>query len=209
MSTQPQQQQQSSSEEGSKENTILTRLRHQKERSAQGPPSGPADSMPQGPAPPAPTHTLQTEDHHGLPQSTMRTETTRIHWNAMEPPMDQPEHLQIVKAQELLKEGTRCQNHALEHNHVQVLLHSLLNHLRTLLYVQHVAKVAIGAEIALITIFVMFVGLPPTLHTCAELLIVEMQQLDHQSVYTVAKLTIAKLIVGTDLETTEKSLEIH
>ena len=34
MSTQPQQQQQSSSEEGSKENTILNRPRHQKERSA-------------------------------------------------------------------------------------------------------------------------------------------------------------------------------
>ena len=60
MSTQPQQQQQSSSEEGSKENTILNRPRHQKERSAQGHPSGPADSMPQGPAPTAPTHTSQT-----------------------------------------------------------------------------------------------------------------------------------------------------
>ena len=149
------------------------------------------------------------EDHHGLPQSTIRTETTRIHWNTMEPPMDPPEHLQIVKAQELLKEGTRCQNLALEHNQVQVLLHSLLNHLKTLLYVQHVVKVAIGAEIALITIFVTFVGLPPTLHTCAELLSVEMQQPDYQSVYTVAKLTIAQLIVGTDLETTKKSLEIH
>ena len=32
---------------------------------------------------------------------------------------------------------------------------------------------------------------------------------DHQSVYTVAKLTIVQLIVGTDLGTTEKSLEIH
>ena len=62
MSTQPQQQQQqqSSSEEGSKENTILSGLRHQKERGAQGHPSGPADSEPQGPAPTAPTHTLQT-----------------------------------------------------------------------------------------------------------------------------------------------------
>ena len=52
MSTQPQQ---SSSREGSKENTILNRLRHQKERSDQGHPSGPADSMPQGPAPAAPS----------------------------------------------------------------------------------------------------------------------------------------------------------
>ena len=60
MSTQPQQQQQSSSEEGGKENTILNGLRHQKERSAQGHPSGPADSMPQGPAPTAPKHTSQT-----------------------------------------------------------------------------------------------------------------------------------------------------
>ena len=34
MSTQPQQQQQSLSEEGSKENTILSRPRHQKEKSA-------------------------------------------------------------------------------------------------------------------------------------------------------------------------------
>ena len=57
MSTQPQQQQ-SLSEEGSKENTILNRPGHQKERSGQGHPSGPADSVPQGPAPTAPT--LQT-----------------------------------------------------------------------------------------------------------------------------------------------------
>ena len=60
MPMQPQQQQQSSSEEGSKENTILNRPSHQKERGAQGHPSGPADSVPQGPAPTAPTHTSQT-----------------------------------------------------------------------------------------------------------------------------------------------------
>ena len=124
----------------------------------------------------------------------------------MEPPMDPPEHLQIVKAQELLKERTRHQNLTMEHHQVQVLPHSLLNHPKTLLYVQHVAKVATGAEIALITIFVIFVGLPPTLHTCVELLNVDP---DHQSVYIVVKLTIAQLIVGTDLETTERSLEIH
>ena len=53
MSTQ--QQKQSSSEEGSKENTILNGPRHHKERSAQGHPSGSADSMPQGPTPTAPT----------------------------------------------------------------------------------------------------------------------------------------------------------
>ena len=60
MPMQPQQQQQSSSKEGSKENTILNGPRHQKERSAQGHPSGPTDSMPQGSAPTAPTHTSQT-----------------------------------------------------------------------------------------------------------------------------------------------------
>ena len=60
MPTQPQQQQQSSSEEGSKETTILNGPRHQKEMGAQDHPSGPADSMPQGPAPTAPTHTSQT-----------------------------------------------------------------------------------------------------------------------------------------------------
>ena len=47
-----------------------------------------------------PQHKL--EDHHRLPQSTIQTETTRIHWNAMTPPMDPPEHLQMAKAQELL-----------------------------------------------------------------------------------------------------------
>ena len=124
----------------------------------------------------------------------------------MEPPTDPPEHLCIIKAQELLKEGTRHWNLTLEHHQVWVLLHSLLNHQKALLYVQHVAKVATGAEIALITIFVTFVGLPPTLRICVELLSMEP---DHQSVYTVAKLTIAQLIVGTDHETTKWSLEIH
>ena len=98
------------------------------------------------------------EDHHGLPQSTIRTKITRIHQNAMEPPMDPPEHLQMAKAQELLKQGIRHQNLTLELHQVQVLLHSLLIHLRTLLYVQHVAKVATGAEIVLIIISVTFVG---------------------------------------------------
>ena len=37
--------------------TILNGLRHQKEMDAQGHSSGPADSMPQGPTPTAPTHT--------------------------------------------------------------------------------------------------------------------------------------------------------
>ena len=198
MPAQPQQQQQSSSEEGSKENTILNGPRHQKERSAQGHPSGSADSMPQGPAPTAPTHTPQTGGPPQAPQSTIRKEITRIHQNAMEPPVDPPKHLQMAKAQDPLKERRRCLNLTLEHHQVQVLLHNLLDHLKTQLYVQHVAKVAIGAEIALTTIFVMFVGLPLTLHTCAELLSMETQQQDHQSVYIVVKLIMDQLIVGSD-----------
>ena len=51
----PQPQQQSSSEEGSKENTILNRPRHNRERSAQSHPSGSTDDRPQGSAPKAPT----------------------------------------------------------------------------------------------------------------------------------------------------------
>ena len=85
MPTQLQQQQQSSSEGGSKENTILNGQRHQKERSAQGHPSGLADSMPQGPAPTAPTHTSQTEGPPRAPpsqQSEQRSPgSTRTQWN--------------------------------------------------------------------------------------------------------------------------------
>ena len=55
MSTQPQQQHQSSSEEGSQENTIFNGLRCLRERNTQGHPSGPTDSVPQGPAPTAPS----------------------------------------------------------------------------------------------------------------------------------------------------------
>ena len=55
MSTQPQHQQQSLSEEGSKENTILNGPRHLRERSTQGHPAGSANSVPQGPAPTAPS----------------------------------------------------------------------------------------------------------------------------------------------------------
>ena len=72
--------------------------------------------------------------------------------------MDPPEHLQMAKAQELLKQEIRCQNLTLELHQVQVLLHSLLIHPRTLSCVQHVAKVATGAEIVLIIISVTFVG---------------------------------------------------
>ena len=79
MSTQPQQQQQSLSEEGGKENTILNRLRNQRERSAQGHPSGPADSMPQGPAPTAPTS--QTG---GPPQAPPVNNQKRDHQDPLE-----------------------------------------------------------------------------------------------------------------------------
>ena len=71
--------------------------------------------------------------------------------------MDPPEHLQMAKAQELLKQKVRLQNLTLELHQVQVLLLSLLIHLRTLLYVQDVVKVATGAEIVLIIISVTFV----------------------------------------------------
>ena len=109
-----------------------------------------------------PHHKL--EDHHRLPQSAIRTKITRVHQNAMEPPMDPPEHLQMAKAQELPKQGIRQQNLALELHQVQVLLHSLLTHPRTLSCVLHVAKVATGAEIVLIIISVTFVEWPP-MHT--------------------------------------------
>ena len=101
-----------------------------------------------------PHHKL--EDLHRLPHSTIQTETTRIYQNTMEPPMDPPVHLQMAKAQELLKQGIRQENLALEVHQVQVLPHSLLI-LRTPLYVQDVAKVATGAEIVLIIISVTFV----------------------------------------------------
>ena len=94
-----------------------------------------------------PQHKL--EDHHRIPQSTIKIETTRIHQNAMTPPMDPPEHLQMAKVQELLKQRRRHQNLTLELQQVQVLLLSLLTHQRTLSYAQDVAKVATGAEIVL------------------------------------------------------------
>ena len=146
MPTQPQQQQQSSLKEGSKENTILNGPRHQKEMGAQDHPSGPSDSMPQGPAPTTPTHTSQTGGLSQAPQSSIRTwrdiknvtiinihpKITRIYWNTMEPPMDPLEHLEnLVKVQDLLKERARCQNLTLEHHQAQVLLHNLLDHLKT------------------------------------------------------------------------------
>ena len=74
----PTQQQQSSSEEGSKENTILNGPRNER-GSAQGHPSSSADTMPQGPAPTAPTTqtggppqappiNIQNRDHQDPPE---------------------------------------------------------------------------------------------------------------------------------------------
>ena len=48
-----------------------------------------------------PQHEL--EDHHRLPQSTIKTKISRIHRNAMKLPRDPPEHLQMAKAKELPK----------------------------------------------------------------------------------------------------------
>ena len=144
-STQLQQQQQSSSKEGGKEKTILNGPRHQKEMGAkiifqaqqtQGHKDQPLQHL-------HIHHKL--EDHHRLPQSTIRTlrdvknviiinicpKITRIYWNAMEPPMEPPEHLEnLVKGWDPLKEKARCQNLALDH-WAQVLLQNLLDHLRT------------------------------------------------------------------------------
>ena len=144
--TQPQQQQQSSSEEGSKENTILNGPRHQKEMGAQDHPSGPADSTTR--TSPYSTYTYitnwrttmgspsQQSEHGGTWQKhniiNIHPKITRIYWNAMEPPMDPPEYLEnLVKVQDPLKERARCQNLALEHHQAQVLLHNLLDHLKT------------------------------------------------------------------------------
>ena len=74
-----QQQQQSLSKEGSKENTILNGPRNERERSAQGHPSGPADKMPKGPAPTAPT--TQTG---GPPQAPPVNNPNRDHQDPLE-----------------------------------------------------------------------------------------------------------------------------
>ena len=201
MATQPQQQ--SSSEEGSKENTTPQWTKTEQRKECPGPSfrvnrwlttRTSSCSNPQ--------HRL--EDHHRLPQSTIQTETTRIHWNAMTP-MDPPKHLQMAKAKELLNQR-RHQNLILEIQQIQVLLLSLLTHQRTLLYVLGVVKVGTGAEIVHIIISVIFVEWPPTPPTCVEPTNVEP---DYQSVFTVAKLTTVLLIVGTGLGTTRKNLNTH
>ena len=68
--------------------------------------------------------------------------------------MDPPEHLQMAKAQEMLKQRIWHQNLTLELCQVQVLL---LSHPQTPLSVQDVAKAATGAEIVLTIISVTFV----------------------------------------------------
>ena len=94
-----------------------------------------------------PQHKL--EDHHGLPQSLNQAQAIRIHRNAMTP-MDPPKHLQTAKAQVLPNQR--------RHQQIQVLLLSLLNQQKTLLYVLDVVKVATGAKTVHIIIFVIFVG---------------------------------------------------
>ena len=76
MAAQPQQQ--SLSEEGSKENTILNRPRHDREKSAQSCPSKPTDDRPQGSAPTAPT-----TQAGGPPQAPPVTNPSR---NYQDPP---------------------------------------------------------------------------------------------------------------------------
>ena len=163
--------------------------------SAQDHPSGPADSMPQGPAPTAPTHTSQTG---GPPQAYPVNNQNKDH-------QDPPEHNGTTNGSTRAPADSKGPGAAIGRNKTSEPHPGTSSGTgpatqpaessKILLYVQHVGKVATGAEIALITIFVIFVGLPPTLHTCVELLNVD---LDHQSVYTVVKLTIAQLIVGTD-----------
>ena len=60
--------------EGSKKNTILNGPRHDRERSAQGRPSGSTDKIPQGPAPTAPT-----TQAGGPPQAPPVTNPNRDH----------------------------------------------------------------------------------------------------------------------------------
>ena len=94
-----------------------------------------------------PLHKL--EDHHRLPQSLNQVQAIRIHQNTMTP-MDPPKHLQMAKAQVLPNQR--------RHQQIQVLLHSLLNQQKTLLYVLNVAKVATGAKTVHIITFVIFAG---------------------------------------------------
>ena len=77
MAAQPQQQ--SSSEEGSKENTILNRPRHDREKSAQSHPSKPTDDRPQGSAPTAPT-----TQAGGPPQALPVTNPSRNYQDPLE-----------------------------------------------------------------------------------------------------------------------------
>ena len=103
MSTQPQQQQQSSSEEGSKENTIISGSRHQRGKKYSGSSFRPSRQHATRISP-CSTHITSWRTTMRLPQSTVKTGITRIHWNTMKPPMDPPEHLWIMaKAQELLR----------------------------------------------------------------------------------------------------------
>ena len=193
---QPQQQQQSSSEEGSKENTILNRLRHQKERNAQDHPSGPADSMPQGPAPTALTQTSQTG---GQPQAPLVNNQNRDHQDPLEhngttngstrAPADN-------KGPGAAKGRSKTSE---PHPGASSGTGSATQHAessKNTIVCSACGKSGHWSINCPYYNFLTFVGLLR-------------MELDHQSVYTVVKLTIAQLIVGTDQETTERSLEIH
>ena len=138
-----------------------------KGRSTQDHPSGPVNSVPQGPAPTAPTSQTGGPPQ-APPVNNPEHRSTRIHQNAMEPPVRFiPEHLWIGNRSTGAAKG---RNKASEPcpgtSSVQALLHSLLIHLRTPFYVQHVVtKWPLEQEVVLIIISVTSVGVPLTLHT--------------------------------------------
>ena len=162
---------------------------------AQGHPSGPADSMPQGPAPTAPTYTSQTG---GPPQAPPVNNQNKDHQDPLEcngstgAPAESGKGPGPSKGRNKMSEphpgtssgtGSTTQPAGSSKNTIVCSACGKSGH---------------WSKIALNTIFVMFVGLPLTLHTCAELLSMETQQPDSLSVYTVVKLIMDQLIVGTD-----------
>ena len=200
MPTQPQQQQQSSSEEGNKENTILNGSRHQKEMGAQGHPSGPADSMPQGPAPTAPTPTSQT----GRPPWAPPANNQNTHHQ------DLLEHngttngstgapAEPGKGPGPAKEKTKMSEpHPGSSSGTGSTTQPAGSSKHTIVCSACGKSGYWSTNCPYYNFFVTFVGLPLTLHTCAEFLSMETQQADHLSVYTVVKLIMDQLIVGTD-----------
>ena len=198
MPTQPQQQQQSSSEEGSKKNTILNGPRHQKEMGAQGHPSGPADSVPQGPAPTAPTHTSQTGGPPWAPpvnnqnkdqQDLLECKGTTN--GSTRAPAGSGKGPGPTKGKSKTSEpcpgtssgiGPTTQPAGTSKNTIVCSACGESGHWsKNCPYYNF-------CDFCRVT----------TLHTCAELLSMETHQPDHLSVYTVAKLIMDQLIVDTD-----------